>query len=332
VSALVLYALFRSPTSDPASPDELVILAYSSFLHSWGAGPALTEEFKKISDVPIRWVDGGDSAKMIDRLRLQTDRQRVDLILGLDQLSLPEARQLGGFRSLAEPKVKWHPRLPREALAENFIPFDWAPLSLVYRELSNTPKQELPLKLDDLLAADYRASIALEDPRTSTPGFQFLYWILKLKGDEAGFLFLRSLMPQIKAIFPSWSLAYSFFKRGETRFVFSYVTSPIYHQLEENDDSYRFLVFQEGHPYQVEYAAVPEKCLQCRAAEQFIELMLGPTAQELIMKKNYMLPVIEGVAQGPFDFTLPPLLSLGDRRLSISQKREILSQWKKIAP
>ena len=53
-----------------------------------------------------------------------------------------------------------------------------------------------PARLQDLLAAEYKGRVLISDPRTSSPGFQFLYWVIKSKGEEAGFQFLKELFLQ----------------------------------------------------------------------------------------------------------------------------------------
>ncbi len=323
---VVVYLGLQRTRSTDLDPKSLVVVAYSSFLNSWGPGPQLKEQFEKKYGIKIQWIDGGDSALIVERLRFQSMAEHVDVILGLDQLTVPDARALQAWRTVDIENVTWHEDLPFEALHRDFIPFDWAPLTFIYRRGEMDP----PKNLDDLLDPRFRNKIAVQDPRTSTPGLQFLYWILSVKGVEEGFAFLKKLAPNIHSVSSSWSTSYGFFKRQEAATAFSYVTSPLYHLLEERDNRFNGAEFEEGVPYQVEYAAIPERCVNCAAAEKFVRFLVSEEAQRLIMKKNYMLPTVQGISTSPFDLKPNRLVSIRSDALILRKKRDILSQWKKL--
>ena len=92
---------------------------------------------------------------------------------------------------------------------------------------------------------------------------------------------------------------------------FTYATSPFYHRLVEKDDSYRSVVLQDPHPFEVEWAAIPFKTDRLKEAQDFITLLLEPSSQRVLMEKNFMLPVIRGVRENSAFAELPefPLLS-----------------------
>ena len=77
--------------------------------------------------------------------------------------------------------------------------------------------------------------------------------------------------------------------------VFSYLTSLVYQWDVEADRSYQAAVFEDGHPYQVEFAAIPEFCRECQLAELFIKTMLSVDGQRVIALRNYMFPAAAGV-------------------------------------
>ena len=83
--------------------------------------------------------------------------------------------------------------------------------------------------------------------------------------------------------------------------VYSYVTSPLYHEIEEKKTEYMAISFKEALPVQFEFVGIPEFCRHCEMAEQFINYMLSPEGQKIIMEKNYMFPVMKGVIENtPF--------------------------------
>lgn len=331
VPLLVIVALMTLLAREPQSANpqaDVVVLSYSSFLSEWGPGPSLKKLFKQKTGGIIEFVDAGDSALLIEHLRFRGGRDRVDVVLGLDQLSIPDAKRLLAWRRTQLDQVTWHRQLPVSAIHRDFVPFDWGPMAFVYRQ----SKIEPPRSLDDLLSAEFERSITLQDPRTSTLGLQFFFWVLNVKGEEAGFEYLKKLKRQLHSVSQSWSTSYGLFKQGQAKLTFSYVTSPVYHQIEEKDRSFRAALFREGQPYQVEYAAIPESCRNCPMAEAFVRFLLTPEAQALVMKKNYMLPVIEGVVSdsSPFQTENLKLVEVTLRPEWFARRRELLERWKEL--
>jgi thiamine transport system substrate-binding protein len=68
--------------------------------------------------------------------------------------------------------------------------------------------------------------------------------------------------------------------------------------VEEKDSNFQSIEFAEGHPIQVEFAAIPETCRNCEAAKKFISFLMSAQAQKIVMSKNYMLPVNKTVQEG----------------------------------
>jgi len=93
------------------------------------------------------------------------------------------------------------------------------------------------------------------DPRTSTPGLGLLAWTQAVYGDNWEDYWKR-LAPSILAMTPGWDTGYGLFTKGEAPLVLSYSTSPAYHKAYENSERYRALVFEEGHPLEIEMAGV----------------------------------------------------------------------------
>lgn len=309
--------LYKTP------PSELVIYTYSSFAASWGPGPALIEKFQKESGISVELVDVGDAGLLIQRLMLEDRQARADLVLGIDQLML----------NLAQEKLKWREVKNRRGLHlkqsiqhSYFIPFDWAPLTFIYRKGEVEP----PSSLDDLLDNRFKGKITLSDPRTSTPGFQFLLWVLSEKGEVEGFRFLRQLKDHLHSVSPSWSTSYGLFKKGEALLSFSYFTSPIYHWIEEKDMRYQFALMKGNHLYQIEYMAIPEKSKNADAADKFIRFMLKPEVQKIVMRYNFMLPVVQVELD---DFSKIPEVNLVDEQKiesHLTKRNDLLKKWNDI--
>jgi thiamine transport system substrate-binding protein len=315
---------YRLKVAEKSQGKELVVYTYSSFSNAWGPGPQLKENFEKQCACKLRFVDVDDARLLLQRLEFEKDKSRADLILGLDQATLNEAKKLTSWHTISVSPVKWHPELPLkpEAGAE-FIPYDWAPMAFVYRKGEIRP----PKSLKDLLDQRFQKTISVIDPRTSTPGFQFLSWIVKTKGIDTAFEYLQGLEPNFFTVSNSWSSAYGLFKKKQAKIVFSYLTSPVYHWIEENDRSYQAVVLDEPYPYQVEYVAIPAAAKNKELATQFVKFVLLKEQQSIIMQKNYMLPVVSGVVDGT-EFADLPKVQLQDSAQDFEVK-ELLDRWQR---
>lgn len=304
-------------TVDPSRT--IRVLSYSSFLNSWGPGPEIIERFKRESGLDVAGgVEGGagidvivhevsDAGLLLKKLELFP----ADVVIGLDQLMLPEARKACAWKPLeGEP---------------DFLPYDWGPMTFIYREGEIDP----PKSLLDLLHERFRHAITLQDPRTSTPGLQFLYWVLDEMGVEAGFAFLEKLKPNLHSVSGSWSMAYGIFTKKEAKLAFSYSTSPVYHWMRENDMSYKPAIFATGHPAQVEYAGVPESCVNCEGGRRFAAFLLRPDVQKILMEKNFMMPIRKEVAAETLFAKLPQLTVREMRSLPalVRDREALLERW-----
>src|SRR5690606_21349472 len=92
-----------------------------------------------------------------------------------------------------------------------------------------------------------------------------------------------------------WSEAYTLFLEGEADYVLSYTTSPAYHLLVEEESRYQAALFSEGHPMQIEVAAISRYSQQADLARDFLQFLLSEEAQQIIPVTNWMLPVRESM-------------------------------------
>ncbi len=308
------------------SKQTLRVLTYSSFAGAWGPGPSLKAEFEKICDCHVEFAVATDAGLILQQLA--APGEPVDFAIGFDQLDLPRATKDLRWRPLKKPEGPFNAAV--EAVLGNtyFLPYDYGPLAFVGRK---SDLKNLPERFSDLLRPEFAKQIALEDPRTSSPGLQFLFWIYKIKGREGFRDFFKSFASQIQSVSPSWSTAYGLFQNKQARLALSYMTSPLYHLIEEKNDDFVALSFADGHPVQFEFMGIPEQCRQCALAQKFVDFILTSPSQKVIMNKNYMMPVVLGVENGtPFEavqkIKLLEPLSLEDLELRDS----LINDWTEI--
>ncbi len=263
-----------------SSKKVLRVMTYSSFVGVFGPGLQIQEEFEKRCDCRVKWIKVPDSTLFVQRLSLREDGFKTDVVMGFDQLSLKTAKTLK-WKEVQIGKSFFSPA--KKFLSKNFVPYNWSPMSFLSR------KKMEKISLNDLLEEKYKNNISLPSPRTSTVGFQLYYWIWFVFKEKTE-MFLKMFKNQLYGLSPSWSTSYALFQRGHVDLSFSYLSSLLYHQEQDQKDFY-FVPFEEGHPFQVELAAVSNFCTQCDLAQSFIHFLLTPDVQDLLKRRNYMFPV-----------------------------------------
>ena len=318
------YWVFEQPSPTPV----VRVMTYPSFTQKWGPGPEIARKFKAETGLTIQWINGGHGGLLLERLKFRQDQDQTDMLMGLDQFDLHEARQSFHWQPIGSLLETLHKNLlPKEVFFQEFLPYDWGAMAFVMKKKALAS----PKRLMDLLDPSYEGKIILQDPRMSSPGLQFLFWVLMSFGEEKGFEFLKKLKPSIKIMASSWSSSYSLFTMEQPTMVFSYVTSPLYHMIEEQDDSYQAVLMKNPHPLQMEFAAIPSSCKNCEGARKLAQFLLRKDIQQILMEKNYMWPVEGEALKSPFEKPqglkfLAPLkgLSLSER------KKELVNQWKSV--
>lgn len=327
VVAVVFLVQKKLKKSRDFHSQEIIVYGYSSLVSSWGPGPKIAEEFEAVYGAKVRLVDAGDSRMMLKKVEIEGEATPVDVILGIDLHTLADARGFKfGWKKIDIKKPDWNKFLPhKKVFDDNFVPFDWSPLTFIYRKGEIEP----PQSLNDLLDPRFEKSISVIDPRTSTPGFIFLWWISKVMGEEKAKNYLTQFEKSIFTVSPSWSQAYGLFTKKHAKVAFSYLTSVAYHWTQDGDRTYQAAVLQDAHPYQIEFAGVPKTCKNCDAAEEFVAFLLTKSSQLKIMNNNYMLPVIDGVTDETV-FAELPNITLIDHLPSAEglEAESLLELWK----
>lgn len=300
----------------------LNVYTYSSFTTGWGPGPALKELFEAQCDCEVNFTSSDDGVSLLNRLRLEGGSTRADVIVGLDDLLMPQARRLGLVQPHGFTLSDWPLRESLDWQDSHFIPFDFGYFAFIY---DSHKVAEPATSLEALINSG--ASIIYQDPRTSTPGQGLMHWMQVVYADEAAEAWQR-LAANTVTVTKGWSEAYGMFLQGEADYVLSYSTSPAYHQLIEETDTYQASRFEEGHTAQVEVAAVSAYSREPELGQAFLAFLLSKEAQTLLPETNWMLPVRS-------DIDLPAAFADAEREVIgfspdevDAQRREWISIWR----
>jgi thiamine transport system substrate-binding protein len=276
-----------------AEKKTLTVYTYDSFTADWGPGPKVKAAFEKRCGCTLEWVSAADGVALLNRLKLEGANTRAGVVLGLDTNLVAEARKTGLFAPAGiDTGAVDVPGGFHDAV---FVPYDYGYFAVVYdtQKIANPPTS-----MKELVGGDPRQKIAIQDPRTSTPGLGLLLWIKAIYGDKAGEAW-ADFRDRVLTVSPGWSESYGLFTKGEVPMVLSYTTSPAYHMIEENTDRYRAAKFSEGHYLQIEVAGILKNAPDRDLARSFLEFMISPAFQDVIPTTNWMLPA------APTDEPLP---------------------------
>lgn len=303
---------------------DLTVYTYDSFVSEWGPGPKLKAAFEKQCNCEVKFVAVEDGVSILNRLRIEGEDNKADVVLGLDNGLVEETRatNLVQEHSLTLPTLKadlvWNDN--------TFVPFDYGYFAFIY----NSDKIKEPAKsLKDLIES--KASVIYQDPRTSTPGQGLLLWVKAVYGDKSAEAW-KQLAQHTTTVTKGWWDAYSMFLKDGSDYVLSYSTSPAYHVISENKSNYKAALFEEGHIPQIEVAAMTKTTKNPELAKQFLTFLVSKEAQTIIPLTNWMLPVIDGV-------DLPPVFSelIQPKRIGFSNeeiaknRKEWINEWRSSA-
>ncbi len=294
-----------------APPSELVVYAYDSFLAKGGLGEAIFPVFEKRCRCEIRALSFGDGAGLIQQLNneIRAGGTPAQIVIGLDQTMWNEAQQWveGWGGSAPKGYERLVPDVARAVKAHGgFLPFDYGAQSLMINLKKDPGHQALkPIPLSALLSPSWKKNLLLLDPRSSSPGLDFLlYTAAVLK--EGVWDFWKAAKDQWKLLAPGWDLAYGLFTEGQAVATWSYVSSEAYHlENEGTQTSFRALLFEEGQPLQIETAVsirgefrrkTDFNLESARWGQEFLAYLLSTEVQSLVPLKNWMHPVLQGVS------------------------------------
>lgn len=263
----------------------LTVYTYESFVSEWGPGPKVKAAFEKTCDCTVNFVGVADGVALLNRLKLEGTSSKADVVVGLDTNLIAEAKDTGLFEASGIDASA--AKVPGGFKDDVFVPYDYGHFAVVYdtQTLKNPPKS-----LKELVDGDPSQKIAIQDPRTSTPGLGLLLWVKSVYGDKAPEAWAK-LKDRVLTVTPGWSESYGLFTKGEVPMVLSYTTSPAYHMVAEHSERYQAASFEEGHYIQIEVAGLLKNAPEKELGKTFLSFILTPGFQDAIPENNWMMPV-----------------------------------------
>lgn len=317
-SFITLFSLILSAATFSKVPI-LTVYTYDSFAADWGPAPKLIPAFEEQCQCKLKFMPFEDGLTMFNRIRLEGKKTKADVMLGLDNFTLPEAQKTDLF--VAHSLTAENLNLPQKWEDQVFYPYDFGEYAFIYnnQKLSNPPES-----LKELVDRQ-ELKVIYQDPRTSTVGRGLLMWMNAVFGEQTQQAW-EKLAKHTVTIGKGWSETYGAFLKGEADLVLSYSTSPLYHYWNEKTDAYSAANFTEGHLSQIEVAAILRTAKQPELARQFLTFLHSPKAQQIIATHNIMKPVIKAEIDPAFA-KLPEYKNIAITMPNQDVIRQWLAQW-----
>ncbi|WP_048146675.1 thiamine ABC transporter substrate-binding protein [Pyrococcus abyssi] len=280
----------KTETETKVENKELTVYAYDS-LEYWLK--EVIPEFEKEYNAKVNLVLVGSTGELVNRLILEKDNPKADVVVGIDNTFLAKAIEA----DVLEPYKPKNADVIPEWIIKSFdpefrlTPFDYGFLAFNYRtDLVKEP----PKSLEDLTKPEWRGKIIIEDPRTSSPGLAFMLWTIAVYKDK-WLEYWAKLRDNEIQIVKGWSAAWGAFSEGEYPVVLSYATSPAATVYYDNKTNVRAIEFKEGNFLQIEGAGIVKGTKNKELAEKFIEFLISEKAQEKLPTTQWMYPVNKNV-------------------------------------
>ena len=304
--------------------EKLTIYTYDSFVSEWGPGPIIEKIFEEKHNADIEFVAVDSAATLLNKIILEGDASKADIVLGLDMNLFDLAEQSGLFTTHNINDINNLINLPLKWETNKFVPYNYGYFSFVYNEANlATP----PKSMDELINST-NARIVIQDPRTSTPGLGLLTWMKALYGDKAGDEW-KKLNKKIISVTKGWTDAYyNFFMAGEADMVLSYTTSPAAHIMFEERYDILATTFEEGNYITIEFAGILNNSQNKDLANKFLNFMLSEEFQSVIPSTNIMYPItnIKDLPEAFDKLDVPNFIQMDPKEIN-KNKEKWIDEW-----
>ena len=161
--------------------------------------------------------------------------------------------------------------------------------------LAQNPGVEAPKSWDDLLKPEFTEQVLVAHPSTSGTSYTALATVLQIRGEDAGWEYLRKYAGQMLQFTKSGAAPAKFVGQGEGAvcIVFSH---DIVHEIEDNGMPLELTFPEEGTGYEIGGMGILKGAVHLDAAKKWFDWALTAETQALGPKYHaYQAPTVEGV-------------------------------------
>jgi iron(III) transport system substrate-binding protein len=190
----------------------------------------------------------------------------------------------------------------------------------------------MPASWQDLLKPVYKGEVVMPNPASSGTGYLQIASLLQMKGEEAGWKFLKELDKNIAQYIKSGSRPCRMAAAGEYAIGASFAFSAI--KQVQQGYPVKLVVPSEGAGYEIEVSALMKTSQNKADAKRFFDWLLTPTAAKLYGERAEMSAVPgvkapESVLAAGLPADVPGVLYKMDFDWSAKNRDRVVARWKK---
>jgi len=222
-------------------------------------------------------MSGGE---IFARIRAEKENPIADVWYGGGSLTFIAADQ--------ENLLEYYKSPMRSEIGENFKDDNgaWTGIYSGYLGIEGNAKWleekglELPQTWDELLKPEFKNSIVVAHPGSSSTAYNFLATIIQLKGEDAGMEYLKKFNQQVRQYTKSGSAPGRMVGLGEAPIALGFLHDAIKYQKE----GYKDIIFttpKDGTGYEIGAVGIIKNCKNLTSAQKFVDWALSKEAQEM---------------------------------------------------
>lgn len=281
------------PVAEEITDTELNLLCTPQ--EQWCQG--MKQEFEAKYGITVNYVRMS-AGEAVARLQAEKDNPTFDIWWGGPIDSFVAAKEEGLLEAYDSPNMANITDPAKMKDADNF----WAGVyvgTLGFATntdwLAANPGVEAPKSWDDLLKPEFKGQIMVAHPSTSGTSYTAMATVLQLRGEEAGWEYLKQYAGQIAQFTKSGAAPAKFVGQGEAAvaIVFSH---DIVNEIENNKMPLELTFPEEGTGYEIGGMAIVKGAKNMQAAKLWFDWALTPEAQALgPTYAAYQAPTVGGV-------------------------------------
>jgi iron(III) transport system substrate-binding protein len=254
-------------------------------------------EFQKATGIKTSFVrmSGGE---ILARIKAESGNPQASVWYGGGSLTFIEADNLGLLEHYTSPTAATIPAQFKDPKGA------WTGIYSGYLgwyadgEWLKKNNVKIPTAWDELLSPAFKGEIVMAHPGSSSTAYNMLTTILQLKGEQAGWEYLRKLNDNIRQYTKSGSAGGRMVQLHETGLTIGYLHDAVAFKRE----GYDHIVIsapQEGTGYEIGAVGIIKGAPQLEAAKKFVDWCLTPAAQELGQTVNALQFLTNPAAKPP---------------------------------
>jgi len=312
-------------TDDQQESDEitLTLVTHDSFAISEG----VFESFRAETGITVEVLTSGDVGSLVTQTILSANNPVGDVVYGVDNTFMQRLLNSSALEAYETPALANIADQFELDPTHNLTPIDYGDVCVNYwKDALGGPA---PSSLMDLVSDDYKSSLVVQNPETSSPGMAFL--LATIAGTPDWEDFWKQLRTNDVTVTNGWEAAYygDFIAGGGTRpLVVSYASSPVAELIYADPpvDEPPTGVLLDSCFRQIEFAGVLAGTPHSSAAGKLIDFLLSDTFQNEIPMNMFMYPT-SNTAQLPPEFVQHSELTDSPLSLSPSEIEANRQDW-----